>query len=213
MRVDRVEKKYWTRSSNEFSSKIEDHFQKRRQSTLKINAKKKKLADQRNFCCQSIPDLLHQQLKLGKNPWILLAPASDDHRYITVPMLDVLRKKWRDFQNDDRSNAILEMELMMFKTEKTGHVFTEGIYNHHHYYWWARRRRPGDSLGRNSIWNHNKPVSWQWYFPMSNSVASVDPLVVWCAYLVTYYTTYVVCFLQDALRIILQGFLGIASRF
>ena len=98
MRVDRVEKKYWTRSSNEFSSKIGDHFQKRRQSTLKINAKKKKLADQRNFCCQSIPDLLHQQLKLGKNPWILLAPASDDHRYITVPMLDVLRKKWRDFQ-------------------------------------------------------------------------------------------------------------------
>ena len=47
-----------------------------------------------------------------------MAPASDDHRYITVPMLDVLRKKWRDFKNDDGSNAILEMELMMFKTEE-----------------------------------------------------------------------------------------------
>ena len=33
-------------------------------------------------------------------------------------MLDVLRKKWRDFKNDDGSNAILEIELMMFKTEK-----------------------------------------------------------------------------------------------
>ena len=33
-------------------------------------------------------------------------------------MLDVLRKKWRDFKNDDGSNAILEMELMMFKTEE-----------------------------------------------------------------------------------------------
>ena len=27
-------------------------------------------------------------------------------------------EKWRDFKNDDGSNAILEMELMMFKTEK-----------------------------------------------------------------------------------------------
>ena len=33
-------------------------------------------------------------------------------------MLDVLRKKWRDFKNDDESNAILEMELMMLKTEE-----------------------------------------------------------------------------------------------
>ena len=33
-------------------------------------------------------------------------------------MLDVLRKKWRDFKNDDGSNAILEMELMMFETEE-----------------------------------------------------------------------------------------------
>ena len=33
-------------------------------------------------------------------------------------MLDVLPKKWRDFKNDDGSNAILEMELMMFKTEE-----------------------------------------------------------------------------------------------
>ena len=43
-------------------------------------------------------------------------------------MLDVLRKKWRDFKNDDQvtpsskiddeSDAILEMELMMFKNEE-----------------------------------------------------------------------------------------------
>ena len=47
-----------------------------------------------------------------------MAPASDDHRYITVPMLDVLRKSGVIFKNDDGSNAILEMELMMFKTEE-----------------------------------------------------------------------------------------------
>ena len=27
-------------------------------------------------------------------------------------------KKWRDFKSDDGSNAILEMELMMFNTEE-----------------------------------------------------------------------------------------------
>ena len=48
---------------------------------------------------------------------------------------------------------------------------------------------------------------------MSNSVVFVDPLITWCAYLVTYYTTYVVCFLQEPLKIILHGFLVIASRF
>ena len=71
MRVDRVEKKITEPDRQiEFSSKIEDRhiLQKRRQSTLKINAKKKKLADQRKFGWQSIPDLLHQHLKLGKNP-------------------------------------------------------------------------------------------------------------------------------------------------
>ena len=47
-----------------------------------------------------------------------MAPASDDHRYITVPMLDVLRKSGVIFKNDDGSNAILEMELMMFNTEE-----------------------------------------------------------------------------------------------
>ena len=47
-----------------------------------------------------------------------MAPASDDHHYITVPMLDVLRKSGVIFKNDDGSNAILEMELMMFKNEE-----------------------------------------------------------------------------------------------
>ena len=41
----------------------------------------------------------------------------------------------------------------------------------------------------------------------------MDPLITWWAYLITYYTTYIVCFLQEPLEIILRGFLNIASRF
>ena len=116
----------------------------------------------------------------------------------------------------------------------TRHVFTESIHNHYNHYWWARRRRPRNSLGKfwkrkrkspNSKFHHLRSLN-HWRVPKTTTNQSADSCIFrcqiqlylwtrssWCAYLVTYYTTYVVCFLQEPLKIILHGFLGIASRF
>ena len=85
-------------------------------------------------------------------------------------------KKVAWFQKWWPSNAILKiLELMVFKTEKTGHVFTEGIHNHHHHCWWARRRRPRNSLGK--FWKRKRksPNSKFHHLRSLNHCASLKP--------------------------------------